>query len=121
MTIFDSVALEALRNGRTTRMTDSTARTEQRLEMLAATLADTRQRRQNAEQAAIRLADFETYLSALIERERTSPTLADAPADAVNGTDQAPPPEHGVGSTLSGARDDGDQGTSGKRPASWPA
>jgi hypothetical protein len=118
-----SVALDAQRSGRTTRMTDQMARQEQRLKLLAATLADTRRRRMNAQAFVQEALDSEAYLQALIERERVNPTPVPdelAPAAEAPSTDPAPhtipngtplthdaassssPPEHDHGTALAG-------------------
>lgn len=92
--IYTTVAQEAWRNGRTTRMTEDAAMTEQRLEFLASLLRKTLDDAAAAEAYAKQRYDYADYLRAIIDRERVDPTH-------VVHEDEADPPV-GNGSTLSG-------------------
>lgn len=135
-----SVARDALRSGKATRMTEEMARQDMNLEFLAETLAQTINRRTEAEAFVRRQRQYETYLRALIERERVSPTSPPVdppgpatPPDPATGSTSDPartvqdragadaPAEHDLGGLLSGVpphrpTPDGE----GDRPATWP-
>lgn len=100
--IYTSVAQDAWRNGRQTRMTEDTVKQEQRLEYLAGLMAAAGTAAANAEKFAKERREEESYLRALIERERVDPT----PVSEVGPADTEPvssAPLNGGGSLLSGS------------------